>query len=257
MLTTCWKFVPLTLRQLFCIFGCDRGVRAGPPAVGAGQGLVSVPQVPPPACACGRRMRPVRGGGGAVFCCAGLGGWSRLLRPQTAFGDERSTSQGSQPPPPGSPLPREEGEAPPLAPAEEGRRRSRRVRLRGSCRHRPSLLSRRELTSSGPAVPAAASSEVSRPGTMGEGFVGPGAAVWPGLSTVRASEGWGCHAAGHLWLVGHQWASEESVSRHRLKSWSAPEYWGERAVCRAKQLPLIGSVTLAGPQPWTLSVKWD
>lgn len=23
------------------------------------------------------------------------------------------------------------------------------------------------------------------------------------------------------------------------------------------QLPLIGSVTLAGPQPWTLSVKWD
>lgn len=67
---------------------------------------------------------------------------------------------GSQPPPPGSPLPREEGEAPPLAPAEEGRRRSRRVRLRGSCRHRPSLLGRRELASSGPAVPAAASSEI-------------------------------------------------------------------------------------------------
>ncbi|XP_031232917.1 E3 ubiquitin-protein ligase Topors [Mastomys coucha] len=67
---------------------------------------------------------------------------------------------GSQPPPPGSPLSREEGEAPPLAPAEEGRRRSRRVRLRGSCRHRPSLLGRRELASSGPAVPATASSEI-------------------------------------------------------------------------------------------------
>uniref|UniRef100_A0A8C2MUP3 E3 ubiquitin-protein ligase Topors n=1 Tax=Cricetulus griseus TaxID=10029 RepID=A0A8C2MUP3_CRIGR len=67
---------------------------------------------------------------------------------------------GSQPPPPGSPLSREEGEAPPLAPAEEGRRRSRRVRLRGSCRHRPSLLNRRELASSGPAGPAPASSEI-------------------------------------------------------------------------------------------------
>lgn len=67
---------------------------------------------------------------------------------------------GSQPPPPGSPLSREEGEAPPLAPAEEGRRRSRRVRLRGSCRHRPSLLGRRELASSSPAVPATASSEI-------------------------------------------------------------------------------------------------
>ncbi|XP_052032202.1 E3 ubiquitin-protein ligase Topors [Apodemus sylvaticus] len=67
---------------------------------------------------------------------------------------------GSQPPPPGSPLSREEGEAPPLAPAEEGRRRSRRVRLRGSCRHRPSLLGRRELASSGPAVPATGSSEI-------------------------------------------------------------------------------------------------
>nr|BAB69457.1 p53-binding protein-3 [Mus musculus] len=67
---------------------------------------------------------------------------------------------GSQPPPPGSPLSREEGEAPPLVPAEEGRRRSRRVRLRGFCRHRPSLLSRRELASNGPAVPATASSEI-------------------------------------------------------------------------------------------------
>ncbi|XP_036033411.1 E3 ubiquitin-protein ligase Topors [Onychomys torridus] len=68
---------------------------------------------------------------------------------------------GSQPPPPGSPLSREEGEAPPVAPpAEEGRRRSRRVRLRGSCRHRPSVLARRELASSGPAGPATASSEI-------------------------------------------------------------------------------------------------
>lgn len=46
------------------------------------------------------------------------------------------------------------------APAEEGRRRSRRVRLRGCCRHRPSLLSRRELASGGPAGPATASSEM-------------------------------------------------------------------------------------------------
>lgn len=172
------------------------------------------------------RMRPERGGGGAVFCCAGWGVEglvSPSLRPQTAFGDERSTSQGSQPPPPGSPLSREEGEAPPLVPAEEGRRRSRRVRLRGSCRHRPSLLSRRELASSGPAVPATASSEVSRPGTMGEGFVGPGAALWSGPSTTGASKGWGRHAAGHLW-IGHRWASEGSVSPHHLKGWSAADY---------------------------------
>lgn len=66
---------------------------------------------------------------------------------------------GSQQPP-GSPLSREEGEAPPPAPAPEGRRRSRRVRLRGSCRHRPSLLGRRELASSAPAGPASASSEI-------------------------------------------------------------------------------------------------
>lgn len=71
---------------------------------------------------------------------------------------------GSQPPPPGSPLSREEGEAPPPAPAEEGRRRSRRVRLRGSCRHRPSLLGRRELSSGGPAGPATASSEMMASG---------------------------------------------------------------------------------------------
>lgn len=171
------------------------------PAVGAGQGLVSVPQVPPPACAWFWRMRPERGGWRSCVLLRGLGGLvSPSLRPQTAFGDERSTSQGSQPPPPGSPLSREEGEAPPLAPAEEGRRRSRRVRLRGSCRHRPSLLGRRELASSGPAVPATASSEVSRPGTMGEGFVGRGAALRSGPSTARASKGWGRHAAGHLWI---------------------------------------------------------
>ncbi|XP_008586140.1 PREDICTED: E3 ubiquitin-protein ligase Topors [Galeopterus variegatus] len=66
---------------------------------------------------------------------------------------------GSQQPP-GSPLSREEGEAPPPAPASEGRRRSRRVRLRGSCRHRPSLLGRRELATSAPARPAPASSGI-------------------------------------------------------------------------------------------------
>uniref|UniRef100_A0A8D1QMD9 E3 ubiquitin-protein ligase Topors n=1 Tax=Sus scrofa TaxID=9823 RepID=A0A8D1QMD9_PIG len=67
--------------------------------------------------------------------------------------------KGSQQPP-GSPLSREEGEAPPPAPALEGRRRSRRVRLRGSCRHRPSFLGRRELATSAPAGPAPASSEI-------------------------------------------------------------------------------------------------
>lgn len=65
---------------------------------------------------------------------------------------------GSQQPP-GSPLSRE-GEAPPPTPAPEGRRRSRRVRLRGSCRHRPSFLGRRELATSAPAGPAPASSEI-------------------------------------------------------------------------------------------------
>uniref|UniRef100_G3TTP4 E3 ubiquitin-protein ligase Topors n=1 Tax=Loxodonta africana TaxID=9785 RepID=G3TTP4_LOXAF len=67
--------------------------------------------------------------------------------------------QGSQQPP-GSPLSREEGEAPPPAPAPESRRRSRRVRLRGSCRHRPSFLSRRELATSAPAGSAPASSGI-------------------------------------------------------------------------------------------------
>uniref|UniRef100_A0ABI7X867 RING-type E3 ubiquitin transferase n=1 Tax=Felis catus TaxID=9685 RepID=A0ABI7X867_FELCA len=66
---------------------------------------------------------------------------------------------GSQQPP-GSPLSREEGEAPPPAPVPEGRRRSRRVRLRGSCRHRPSFLGRRELGTSASAGPAPASSEI-------------------------------------------------------------------------------------------------
>ncbi|XP_054980810.1 E3 ubiquitin-protein ligase Topors isoform X1 [Sorex araneus] len=67
--------------------------------------------------------------------------------------------QGS-PQPPGSPLSREEGEAPPPAPAPEGRRRSRRVRLRGSCRHRPSLLGRRELAASTPTGPEPGATEI-------------------------------------------------------------------------------------------------
>ncbi|XP_007522944.1 E3 ubiquitin-protein ligase Topors [Erinaceus europaeus] len=67
---------------------------------------------------------------------------------------------GSQQPPLGSPLSREEGEAPPPTPAPESRRRSRRVRLRGSCSHRPSCLGRRELAASAPAGPAPASSEI-------------------------------------------------------------------------------------------------
>lgn len=94
------------------------------------------------------------------------GGFCLYRRPQAAIGDERFTSQGSQQPP-GSPLSREEGEAPPPAPAPEGRRRSRRVRLRGSCRHRPSFLGRRELATSAPARPAPASSEVSEIGNNG------------------------------------------------------------------------------------------
>ncbi|XP_037652818.1 E3 ubiquitin-protein ligase Topors [Choloepus didactylus] len=57
-------------------------------------------------------------------------------------------------------LSREECEAPLPAPVPEGRRRSRRVRLRGSCRHRPSFLGRRELATSAPSGPAPASSEI-------------------------------------------------------------------------------------------------
>uniref|UniRef100_H0XIC5 E3 ubiquitin-protein ligase Topors n=2 Tax=Otolemur garnettii TaxID=30611 RepID=H0XIC5_OTOGA len=60
----------------------------------------------------------------------------------------------------GSSLSREEGETPRPAPAAEGRRRSRRVRLRGSCRHRPSFLGRRELATNAPAGSAPASSEI-------------------------------------------------------------------------------------------------
>lgn len=175
-----------------------------PPAVGAGSGVCAAGPAP-----CVRLLYAcVQSAGveGRVLL-RGLGGLvSPSLHPQTAFGDERSTSQGSQPPPPGSPLSREEGEAPPLAPAEEGRRRSRRVRLRGSCRHRPSLLGRRELASSGPAVPATASSEVSRPGTMGERLVGQGAALWSGPFQGLGSPS--CRAP----VDRHRWASEGSVS---------------------------------------------
>ncbi|XP_053426959.1 E3 ubiquitin-protein ligase Topors [Nycticebus coucang] len=60
----------------------------------------------------------------------------------------------------GSSLSREEGETPRPAPAAEGRRRSRRVRLRGSCSHRPSFLGRRELATNAPAGSAPASSEI-------------------------------------------------------------------------------------------------
>ncbi|XP_049629069.1 E3 ubiquitin-protein ligase Topors isoform X2 [Suncus etruscus] len=64
------------------------------------------------------------------------------------------------PQPPGSPLSRPEGEAPPPAPPAEGRRRSRRVRLRGTCRHRPIFLGRRELARSTPTAPETGSSEI-------------------------------------------------------------------------------------------------
>lgn len=102
-------------------------------------------------------------GGCSVLTRRGARGAFLCRRPQAAVSDERFTSQGSQQPP-GSPLSREEGEAPPPAPVPEGRRRSRRVRLRGSCRHRPSFLGCRELGTNGPARPAPASSEVSEIG---------------------------------------------------------------------------------------------
>lgn len=98
-------------------------------------------------------------GGCCVLTRRGPRGAFFSRRPQAAVSDERFTSQGSQQPP-GSPLSREEGEAPPPAPVPEARRRSRRVRLRGSCRHRPSFLGCRELGTNGPARPAPASSEV-------------------------------------------------------------------------------------------------
>lgn len=66
---------------------------------------------------------------------------------------------GSQQPP-GSPLSREEGEAPLHAPAPGGPRRSRRVRLRGSCRHRPGFLGGREPATDAPARPSPTFSEV-------------------------------------------------------------------------------------------------
>ena len=93
-----------------------------------------------------------------------------MFRPPSPsyHGDERFTSQGSQQPL-GSPLSREEGEATPRAPAPEGPRRSRRVRLRGSCRHRPSFLNRRELAASSPARHAPTFSEVSESGNNGRG----------------------------------------------------------------------------------------
>ncbi|KAM5331455.1 E3 ubiquitin-protein ligase Topors [Glossophaga mutica] len=67
--------------------------------------------------------------------------------------------KGSQQPL-GSPLSREEGETTPRASAPEGPRRSRRVRLRGSCRHRPSFLNRQELATSVPVRHAPTFSEV-------------------------------------------------------------------------------------------------
>lgn len=142
-------------------------------------------------------------------------GFAFCHRPQAAIGDDRFTSQGSQQPP-GSPLSREEGEAPPPAPALEGRRRSRRVRLRGSCRHRPSFLGRRELATSAPAGPAPASSEVSEIGNNGarrsEGLGEPklplasrprgaGAAVGPEGPSRPGGPGSGTTApAAHLWI---------------------------------------------------------
>lgn len=109
------------------------------------------------------------------FDARGAAEWVSLSAavPQAAFGDELLTSQGSQQPP-GSPLSREEGEAPPPAPAPEGRRRSRRVRLRGSCRHRPSFLGRRELGTSAPAGTASVSevSEIPNNGARGSEGLG-------------------------------------------------------------------------------------
>lgn len=160
---------------------CLASPKTGAPR-GGGQGRVwyARARVRPRPLRATPRGRMRRAGGGAPRAARAGGRVSPSLRPQTAFGDERSTSQGSQPPPPGSPLSREEGEAPPPAPAEEGRRRSRRVRLRGSCRHRPSLLGRRELASGGPAGPATGSSEVSRLGTMGVGSAAAGTRLRPG-----------------------------------------------------------------------------
>lgn len=149
-------------------------------------------------------------------------GFSFLPPPlQAAVGDERFTSQGSQQPP-GSPLSREEGEAPPPAPVPEGRRRSRRVRLRGSCRHRPSFLGRRELGTNGSAGSAATSSEVSEIRNNGargsEGLGEPALLAWneaqgagscgrglrgrPGLGGAGLPAGGPAALVSHLWICG-------------------------------------------------------
>lgn len=155
------------------------------------------------------------------FDARGAAEWVSLSAavPQAAIGDERFTSQGSQQPP-GSPLSREEGEAPPPAPAPEGRRRSRRVRLRGSCRHRPSFLGRRELGTSAPAGTAPVSSEVSEipnngaPGSEGLGGLalpawneaqGPGSCGLglrgrPGLGGAGLPAGGPAAPVAHLWI---------------------------------------------------------
>lgn len=130
----------------------------------------------------GRSLRAECGGGGRLgpraqppahasprrgLCFDALwAGPRRVSRPHAAIGERCCTSQGSKSPP-GSPLSREEAEAPTPAPAPEGRRRSRRVRLRGSCRHRPSVQGRRELSSSTSAGAAPASPKVSPVGNNG------------------------------------------------------------------------------------------
>lgn len=155
------------------------------------------------------------------FDARGAAEWVSLFAaaPQAAIGDEHFTSQGSQQPP-GSPLSREEGEAPPPAPAPEGRRRSRRVRLRGSCRHRPSFLGRRELGTSAPAGTAPVSSEVSKIPNNGargsEGLGEPALPAWneaqgpgscglglrgrPGLSGAGLPAGGLAAPVAHLWI---------------------------------------------------------
>lgn len=183
---------------------------------------------------------------------AGGGGRSRFLpRPQAAFGNERVTSQGSQQPP-GSPLSREEGEAPPPAPAPEGRRRSRRVRLRGSCRHRPSFLGRRELASSATAGPAPASAEVSQIGNNGER--GRGSASrhppWNGRGPHTPALG-PCGPGGRLRRAPvdwRGWAGEGAFLVALPRGASPAVYWKERGL-RVVASPRVGAVTLAGPNP--------
>lgn len=133
------------------------------------------------------------------------GGRGSCRRLPATIGDERFTSQGSQQPP-GSPLSREEGEAPPHAPTPEGPRRSRRVRLRGSCRHRPGFLGRRELATSAPARHSPTFSEVSEVGNNGaRGSEGQGEQELPSRGSPVDSVDWGAErpsgprrADGHL-----------------------------------------------------------